>query len=86
MEYTLLHLQKRKILVWTFFSISCLLVVFSTLAWVHTPPLWFPDGYEFLEILKDVARDNTNNPELSIVWIDPDDFPLVLSPLVLALF
>lgn len=37
------------------------------------------DGYEFLEILKDVARDNTNNPELSIVWIDPDDFPLVLS-------
>ena len=35
------------------------------------------DGYEFLEILKDVARDNTNNPELSIVWIDPDDFPLV---------
>lgn len=37
-----------------------------------------PDGYEFLEILKDVARDNTNNPELSIVWIDPDDFPLVL--------
>ncbi|XP_061693308.1 calsequestrin-2-like isoform X2 [Syngnathoides biaculeatus] len=35
-----------------------------------------PDGYEFLEILKDVARDNTNNPDLSIVWIDPDDFPL----------
>ncbi|KAM8903345.1 calsequestrin-2-like [Spinachia spinachia] len=36
-----------------------------------------PDGFEFLEILKDVARDNTNNPELSIVWIDPDDFPLL---------
>uniref|UniRef100_A0A1A8HR63 Calsequestrin n=1 Tax=Nothobranchius kuhntae TaxID=321403 RepID=A0A1A8HR63_NOTKU len=36
-----------------------------------------PDGYEFLEILKDVARDNTNNPYLSIVWIDPDDFPLL---------
>ncbi|XP_020506411.1 calsequestrin-2 [Labrus bergylta] len=36
-----------------------------------------PDGYEFLEILKDVARDNTNNPELSIMWIDPDDFPLL---------
>lgn len=35
------------------------------------------DGYEFLEILKQVARDNTNNPDLSIVWIDPDDFPLV---------
>uniref|UniRef100_A0ABI7YEY7 Calsequestrin n=1 Tax=Felis catus TaxID=9685 RepID=A0ABI7YEY7_FELCA len=36
-----------------------------------------PDGYEFLEILKQVARDNTDNPDLSIVWIDPDDFPLV---------
>ncbi|XP_019716297.1 calsequestrin-2-like [Hippocampus comes] len=36
-----------------------------------------PDGYELLEILKDVARDNTNNPDLSIVWIDPDDFPLL---------
>ncbi|XP_034032216.1 calsequestrin-2-like [Thalassophryne amazonica] len=36
-----------------------------------------PDGYEFLEILKDVARENTNNPELSIIWIDPDDFPLL---------
>ena len=35
------------------------------------------DGYEFLEILKEVARDNTHLPELSIVWIDPDDFPLV---------
>lgn len=35
------------------------------------------DGYEFLEILKQVARDNTHLPELSIVWIDPDDFPLV---------
>uniref|UniRef100_A0A4X1SX76 Calsequestrin n=1 Tax=Sus scrofa TaxID=9823 RepID=A0A4X1SX76_PIG len=33
-----------------------------------------PDGYEFLEILKQVARDNTDNPDLSIVWIDPDDF------------
>lgn len=42
------------------------------------PALSSSDGYEFLEILKDVARDNTNNPELSIVWIDPDDFPLVL--------
>ncbi|KAG9348802.1 hypothetical protein JZ751_029119 [Albula glossodonta] len=36
-----------------------------------------PDGFEFLEILKEVARDNTNNPDLSIVWIDPDDFPLL---------
>lgn len=35
------------------------------------------DGFEFLEILKQVARDNTHLPELSIVWIDPDDFPLV---------
>lgn len=59
------------------------LVYLSLAPWprVHTPPLLFPDGYEFLEILKDVARDNTNNPELSIVWIDPDDFPLVLSRL-----
>lgn len=44
-------------------------------------PLWClmlsPDGFEFLEILKQVARDNTQLPELSIIWIDPDDFPLV---------
>ncbi|XP_059231817.1 calsequestrin-2 [Mustela nigripes] len=38
-----------------------------------------PDGYEFLEILKQVARDNTDNPDLSIVWIDPDDFPLLIA-------
>ncbi|XP_018583912.1 calsequestrin-2 [Scleropages formosus] len=38
-----------------------------------------PDGYEFFEILKEVARDNTNNPDLSIVWIDPDDFPLLIT-------
>ncbi|XP_008069760.1 calsequestrin-2 isoform X2 [Carlito syrichta] len=38
-----------------------------------------PDGYEFLEILKQVARDNTDNPELSILWIDPDDFPLLVA-------
>ncbi|XP_031230856.1 calsequestrin-2 [Mastomys coucha] len=38
-----------------------------------------PDGYEFLEILKQVARDNTDNPDLSILWIDPDDFPLLVS-------
>uniref|UniRef100_A0A672JQL0 Calsequestrin n=1 Tax=Salarias fasciatus TaxID=181472 RepID=A0A672JQL0_SALFA len=37
-----------------------------------------PDGFEFLEILKEVARDNTHLPELSIVWIDPDDFPLLI--------
>ncbi|XP_040433916.1 calsequestrin-1 [Falco naumanni] len=37
-----------------------------------------PDGFEFLEILKDVARDNTENPDLSILWIDPEDFPLLI--------
>ncbi|XP_056103045.1 calsequestrin-1b isoform X2 [Rhinichthys klamathensis goyatoka] len=37
-----------------------------------------PDGYEFLEILKEVAQENTDNPDLSIIWIDPDDFPLML--------
>lgn len=24
-----------------------------------------------------MAQDNTDNPDLSIIWIDPDDFPLV---------
>ncbi|XP_054858106.1 calsequestrin-2 [Eublepharis macularius] len=38
-----------------------------------------PDGFEFLEIVKEVAKDNTNNPDLSIVWIDPDDFPLLIT-------
>uniref|UniRef100_A0A8K9WQC4 Calsequestrin n=1 Tax=Oncorhynchus mykiss TaxID=8022 RepID=A0A8K9WQC4_ONCMY len=37
-----------------------------------------PDGFEFLEILKEVARENTDNPDLSIIWIDPDDFPLLV--------
>ncbi|CAB1347246.1 unnamed protein product, partial [Coregonus sp. 'balchen'] len=37
-----------------------------------------PDGYEFLELLKEVARDNTHHPGLSIIWIDPDDFPLLI--------
>ncbi|XP_005748889.1 calsequestrin-1-like [Pundamilia nyererei] len=37
-----------------------------------------PDGFEFLEILKEVARDNTDNPNLSIIWIDPDNFPLLV--------
>uniref|UniRef100_A0A8C7VPE5 Calsequestrin n=1 Tax=Oncorhynchus mykiss TaxID=8022 RepID=A0A8C7VPE5_ONCMY len=35
-------------------------------------------GYEFLELLKEVARDNTHHPGLSIIWIDPDDFPLLI--------
>ncbi|XP_048865279.1 calsequestrin-2-like [Brienomyrus brachyistius] len=38
-----------------------------------------PDGYEFLEILKEVARSNTDNPQLSMLWIDPDDFPLLIT-------
>uniref|UniRef100_A0A3B5LDW4 Calsequestrin n=1 Tax=Xiphophorus couchianus TaxID=32473 RepID=A0A3B5LDW4_9TELE len=33
---------------------------------------------EFLHKLKQVAEDNTDNPNLSILWIDPDDFPLLL--------
>ncbi|KAF7235557.1 Calsequestrin-1 [Varanus komodoensis] len=37
-----------------------------------------PDGFEFLEILKEVARENTDNPDLSIIWIDPEDFPLLI--------
>ncbi|XP_052456831.1 calsequestrin-1-like isoform X1 [Carassius gibelio] len=37
-----------------------------------------PDGYEFLEILKEVAAENTEDPDLSIIWIDPDDFPLMV--------
>ncbi|KAM7336524.1 hypothetical protein ACRRTK_005017 [Alexandromys fortis] len=37
-----------------------------------------PDGFEFLETLKAVAQDNTENPDLSIIWIDPDDFPLLV--------
>ncbi|XP_051948645.1 calsequestrin-1-like isoform X2 [Xyrauchen texanus] len=37
-----------------------------------------PDGYELLEILKEVAQENTENPNLSIIWIDPDDFPLLV--------
>ncbi|XP_066537739.1 calsequestrin-1a [Hoplias malabaricus] len=37
-----------------------------------------PDGFEFLEILKEVAEDNTDNPDLSIIWIDPDRFPLLV--------
>lgn len=44
-------------------------------------PLTFAlDGFEFLEILKEVARENTNDPNLSIIWIDPDNFPLVWMP------
>lgn len=45
--------------------------------WSHCSSLPTSDGFEFLEIVKEVAKDNTDNPNLSIVWIDPDDFPLV---------
>uniref|UniRef100_A0A671Q3T1 Calsequestrin n=1 Tax=Sinocyclocheilus anshuiensis TaxID=1608454 RepID=A0A671Q3T1_9TELE len=37
-----------------------------------------PDSYEVLEILKEVAQENTENQDLSIIWIDPDDFPLMV--------
>ncbi|XP_058716426.1 calsequestrin-1-like [Poecile atricapillus] len=37
-----------------------------------------PDGFEFLEILKEVARDKRDNPEFRILWIDPDDFPMLV--------
>uniref|UniRef100_A0A665X9F1 Calsequestrin n=1 Tax=Echeneis naucrates TaxID=173247 RepID=A0A665X9F1_ECHNA len=44
---------------------------------IHFSELFFY-GFEFLEVLKQVAEDNTDHPELSIVWIDPDDFPLMV--------
>ena len=40
----------------------------------------FFQGYEFSEVLKEVAKIHTENDDLSIVWIDPDDFPLVSLP------
>lgn len=50
-------------------------------SWCPPTPVSPPtDGFEFLEILKDVAQDNTDNPDLSIIWIDPGDFPLVPAP------
>lgn len=36
-----------------------------------------PEGYEFIHTLKEVAALHTDNPNLSIVWIDPDEFPLM---------
>lgn len=62
-------------LIWFIYTIQSFF--FLVLLLKHLERFSVVDGYEFLEILKDVARDNTNNPELSIVWIDPDDFPLV---------
>ncbi len=82
MESILLRLLRKKIQVCVFprlvSQLLNIFIFFSSKSWAQVPPLSSSDGYEFLEILKDVARDNTNNPELSIVWIDPDDFPLVL--------
>ncbi|CBY13690.1 unnamed protein product, partial [Oikopleura dioica] len=36
-----------------------------------------PEGYEFTQNLKAAAQIHTDNEELSIVWIDPDEFPLM---------
>ncbi|CAG5110220.1 Oidioi.mRNA.OKI2018_I69.chr2.g4645.t1.cds [Oikopleura dioica] len=36
-----------------------------------------PEGYEFSQNLKAAAQIHTDNEELSIVWIDPDEFPLM---------
>ena len=36
-----------------------------------------PEGYEFSQNLKAAAHIHTENEDLSIVWIDPDEFPLV---------
>uniref|UniRef100_A0A8C3MXB1 Calsequestrin n=1 Tax=Geospiza parvula TaxID=87175 RepID=A0A8C3MXB1_GEOPR len=34
-----------------------------------------PDGFEFLETLREVAQDRRDQPDFSILWIDPRDFP-----------
>nr|XP_002130664.1 calsequestrin-2 [Ciona intestinalis] len=36
-----------------------------------------PEGFEFLQLLKEIAHIHTDDPNLSIVWIDPDDFTLL---------
>jgi hypothetical protein len=36
-----------------------------------------PEGYEFSQNLKAAAQIHTENEDLSIVWIDPEEFPLV---------
>lgn len=36
-----------------------------------------PEGYEFSQNLKAAAQIHSENEDLSIVWIDPDEFPLV---------
>ena len=37
-----------------------------------------PEGFEMLHSVKEVAALHTDNEDLSIVWIDPDNFPLVI--------
>ncbi|XP_074385511.1 calsequestrin-1 isoform X5 [Zonotrichia albicollis] len=34
-----------------------------------------PDGFEFVETLREVAQDRRDQPDFSILWIDPGDFP-----------
>ncbi|XP_057898896.1 calsequestrin-1 [Melospiza georgiana] len=34
-----------------------------------------PDGFEFVETLREVAQDRRDQPGFSILWIDPGDFP-----------
>ena len=36
-------------------------------------------GFELVQTLKELAQLQDSNEDLSIVWIDPDDFPLVSS-------
>lgn len=52
-------------------------ILWKTKAFTWTVVFCSADGFEFLHKLKQVAEDNTENPNLSILWIDPDDFPLV---------
>lgn len=81
MAFTLWPLQKRKSQVQIKHckaqSVKYVTTDITIMFFMHDIIL---DGFEFLEILKEVARDNTQNPNLSIVWIDPDDFPLVSDP------
>ncbi|KAM6999283.1 calsequestrin-1 [Passerculus sandwichensis] len=34
-----------------------------------------PDGFEFVETLREVAQDRRDQPGFSVLWIDPADFP-----------
>ncbi|XP_077048007.1 uncharacterized protein LOC143696200 [Agelaius phoeniceus] len=34
-----------------------------------------PDGFEFVETLREVAQDRRDQPDFSILWIDPGLFP-----------